>query len=339
MINFDPFPEHLAAPKFVHALHIPGLELTRDNTEIAGLVLRRLRWVEWMILEHGATAEALQLEFEQGLHSFVLIDRKEFAGDSDAAEALANCDVAMLRRIVSALRLVKAGILLDPEGSMRYQRLSSLNIRTPGVFGRLLFEPKYSRTYVLSETDAAAAEEIVADLAHPTVAGDRTIQLAIRHFEASYDHTLDDEDRLLHLFTALEATFAEYKTHTRPVPGASLGESAATLWPTATREGVARFLDEKSEARGLRNAVAHGNLGGRTPAQVNTDVERLREILRLGLRMLVRLTSRRNGLITALENVSTGLGALPPKATFQHLLGHAAKGSVEAKKLLTILSV
>ena len=339
MIDFDPFPEYLAEPKFVHALHIPGLELTQDNIEIAGLPLRRLRWVEWSMLEHGATAEALLGEFQEGLHSFVLIDRKEFAGDADAAEALVNRDAAMLRRIVTALRLVKADILLDPEGSMRYQRRGSLNLRTPGLFGRQLFEPKYSRTYVLSGTDAAAAEAIVADLIHPTVSGDQTIQLAIRHFDASYDHTLDDESRLLHLFTSLEATFAEYKTHTRPVPGASLGQSAATLWATAAREGIASFLDDKSQARGLRNAVAHGNFGERTLAQVHTDIDRLREILRSGLRMLIRLAARHTTLITTLESVSTGLGALPPKATFQHLLGHAAKGSVEAKKLLTVLSV
>lgn len=339
MINFDPFPEYLAAPKFVHALHIPGLELTRDNTEFAGLVLRRLRFVEWMMLEHDATAQALRTEFEEGLQSFVLIDRKDFAGDDDAAKALVNCDVTMTRSIVSALRLVKDGTLLDPEGSMRYQRRGTENNRTVGMFGRQLFESNYSRMYVLGDTDVAAAESIVADLIHPTVSADRTIQLAIRHFDASYNHTLDDEGRLLHLFTSLEATFAEYKTHTRPVPGASLGQSAAALWPAAAREGIARFLDEKSQARGLRNALAHGDIGTRTPAENNTDVERLREILRSGLRMLVRLASRHTGLITALESVSTGLGALPPKAAFQHLLGNAAKGSIEAENLIAKLSV
>lgn len=338
MINLDPYPAYLVHPKFVHALHIPGLELTQDNTEIAGLTLRRFCWVEWMILEHGATAEALRDEFEDGLHSFALIDRKDFAGDADAAKALASCDVSTLRRIVSALRLVKAGGLLDPEGSMRYQRRGSLNSRTPGRFGRNLFEPTYSRTYVLGKADADAAEAIAADLIHPTVSVDRTIQLAIRHFDASYDHALKVEDRLRHLFTSLEATFAEYKAHCRPVPGASLGKCAAILWPTADRREIASYLDDKSQARGLRNALAHGDVGGGTSAQVNADVERLREILRLGLRILLKLASRQPGLFTALESVSTGLSALPPKAAFQHLLGHAAKESMAAQQLLAALS-
>ncbi len=338
MIDLNPFPEYLADPKFVHALHVPGLELTQEKTEIAGLPLRRLRWVEWMVLEHGATAEALLDEFQDGLHSFALIDRRDFGGGDAEAEALASSDVAMLRRVVSAMRLVKPGALLDPEGSMRYERRGPENRRTPGRFGRQMFEPEYARKYVLGDTDAVAARAIAANLVHPEVSEERTIQLAVRHFDASYNHALDVEERLLHLFTSLEATFGEYKKHARPVPGATLGKSAAILWPSATRRSIADFLDDKTQARGLRNAVAHGDFGGRTPAQVDADIERLREVLRVGLRTLLRLSARRLSLVAALGSISTGLGALPPKAAFQHVLGHAAKGSAAAQHLLAALS-
>jgi hypothetical protein len=338
MIDLNSFPEYLAFPKFVHALHVPGLELTRQTTEIAGLPLRRLRWVEWMVLEHGATAEALYGEFQDGLHSFAVIDRRDFCGDDAEAEALAIRDVAMLRHVVSALRLVRPGALLDPEGSMRYERRGPKNRRTPGRFGRQMFEREYTRKYVLGDTDALAACAIAADLIHPEVSDERTIQLAVRHFDASYNHTLDNEERLLHLFTSLETTFGEYKKNARPVSGATLGKSAAILWPSATRASVADFLDDKAQARGLRNAVAHGDLGGRTSAQVDADIERLREALRFGLRTLLRFSARRSSLVAALGGISTGLGALPPKAAFQHVLGHAAKGSAAARHLLAALA-
>lgn len=328
------FRERLAYPAFVHALHVPGLELDRAATDIAGLPLRRLSWVEWLALEHTATAEALMREFEEGLHSFVFIDRLDFRGDETAAWDLALDDAARLSRLVTALRIVKPGDLLDPAGSMRYQRRGSNNFRTPGRFGRRLFEQEHARKYVLRDEDVALAEALAAHLAQSDVAEDRTIQLAVRHFDASYDHAIDIEERLLHVFTSLEATFGEYKRQARPVAGVSLGKTAAALWPPAARGGIANFLDDKDQARGLRNAVAHGDVGGKTPTQLDAAIERLREVLRMGLRHLLRLSARRAALATRLERVSTGLVTLPAKAAFQHVLGHAAKGSAEAKALL-----
>ncbi|WP_431264051.1 hypothetical protein ACQ859_30060 [Roseateles chitinivorans] len=328
----------LADPAFLHVLHMPGLELPQTRAQIAGIGLRPLRWVEWLVLEHTATAEALKAEFEHGRHSFAVVERTDFTGDDAQAEAMGADDLAALQRVVSALRLVKSGDLLDPAGSVRYERRGSLNRRYVGHFGRQLFEPEHARTYVLGKADVVAAEVIAADLAHPQVAADRTIRLAIRHFDASYDHTLEARDRLLHLFTSLEATFGEYKKQARPVTGASLGQSAAALCPSATRAATTNFLDDKAQARGLRNAVAHGDLDDRDPAQLDAAVERLRSVLRVGLRGLVRFAARRHGSTVTLDSISAGLGALPPKAAFQHVLGHAAKGSIAARDLLAALS-
>lgn len=327
-------PEHLVSPAFVHALHIPGLELEHPAMMVADLGLRRLDWIEWWMLEDSDIAERLKAEFEHGLHTFLVVERPEFQGDESAADDLASGDAEMLHRLVTALRIAKQGDVHDHSCSMQYTRTRDLNKRTPGLFGRNLFESDMAKKYVLRADDVALVEAIMADLSHSEVVGERTIQLALRHFDASYDHYLDREERLLHAFTALEATFGEYKKQARPIKDVSLGKSAAALWPQAAGINIAKFLDDKEQARGLRNAAAHGDLTNWPPKQIDTIIEKLREVLRIGLRYLLKMTAQRKILGTELERISIGLSSMPAKAAFQHMLSHAAHGSSSAVCLL-----
>lgn len=327
-------PAHMLAPAFLHALHIPGLELESSKMLVAGLSLRRLDWVEWFVLENGDTAERLKADFEEGSHTFLVVNRPDFQGDDAAADVLADSDMTTLQHLVTALRVAKPGELLDPLGSMRYERIRSRNRRTPGHFGRQLFERQSVLPYALQKGDVTEIEAILGDLCHPDVANDRTIQLALRHFDSSYDHYLDVEERLLHAFTALEATFGEYKKSARPVAGVSLGRSASALWRNSVGNTFASFLDDKNQARGLRNAAAHGDFNDWTDTEINAMIERLREVLRVGLRHLLRLAARRANLTSELESVAPGLGTVPGKVAFQHVLGHAANASVGAVTLL-----
>lgn len=327
-------PAYIISPAFLHALHVPGLRLESPGMMVSGLSLRRLEWLEWLMLENNDTAERLKAEFEEGEHTFLVVDRADFRGDHESADALADGDVTMLHQLVTALRIAKPGELLNPAGSMRYQRTRDLNVRTPGNFGRQLFERTSTRPYRLQKSDVPIIEAIYKDLCHPDVTNDRTIKLALRHFDASYDHYLDIEERLLHTFTALEATFGEYKKSARPVANVSLGRSASALWRNGLGAAFASFLDDKYQARGLRNAAAHGDFNGWKSTEIDAMIEQLREVLRTGLRHLLRLAAQRTNLISKLELVAPGLGTVPGKVAFQHLLGHAAKSSTLAITLL-----
>lgn len=333
-MNPENLPEYLVNPAFVHILHIPGLELGVSSMTVAGLSLRRLDWIEWLIIENGDIAERMKGEFGEGCHSFLVADRPDFRGGETAAGDLATCDMASLNLLVTALRLFKPGELLNPDTSVQYQRRGSLNSRSVGRSGRNLFNLNRARQYLLQKDDGVQIEALMHDLSHPEVSGDSTIRLALRHFNYSYDHHLDIEERLLHVFTALEATFGEYKKSARPVSGVSLGRSAAALWPAGSSNTVAAFLDDKTQARGLRNAAAHGDFSGWTHLQIETMIERLREVLRVGLRHLLRMASHRATLVTDLECVFTGLSAIPVKSAYQKTLGYAANGSSLAATLL-----
>ncbi|NVZ92445.1 hypothetical protein HX813_29880 [Pseudomonas yamanorum] len=327
-------PEHLISPTFVHALHIPGLVLEHPAIMVANLNLRRLEWIEWWILENSDVAERLKAEFENGLHTFLVVERPDFQGNDAAATVLESGDAERLHLLVTALRIAKQGLLRNPSGSMQYTRRHDLNKRTPGLFGRSLFEPDMAKQYKLRADDITLVEAIMADISHPEVVEERTIQLALRHFDASYDHYLDREERLLHAFTALEATYGEYKKQARPIKGISLGQAAAALWPQVTGVHISKFLDEKTQARGLRNAAAHGDFTNWPSKQTDVMIEQLREILRVGLRCLLKMAVQKKSLKNELENISLGLSSTPAKAAFQNVLSNAARGSSSAVGLL-----
>lgn len=55
------------------AIHIPGLQIPfLVSIQINDFCLERLSWMQWVLFERTDEAERLKLEFEQGLHTFLI---------------------------------------------------------------------------------------------------------------------------------------------------------------------------------------------------------------------------------------------------------------------------
>lgn len=328
----------IVSPVFFCAIHLPGLQIDRYEIDIDGFRLRRLPWIQWSVLERTDESERIKREFEEGLQTFCLFNQNDLTGECVSSIETQDKLSRKLNVLVSALRLLKPGRVIDPSGSVRYTRIGSINTRCVGRFGRGLLGNDIHDRYCLNEIDNTYLHRIIADLNHPDVLSDSTIGLAIRSFDRSYGYTLILGERLAFLFSALEATFGEYKKQNRPIPKVSLGKVASMVSRSLAAGDVESFFDDKNRGQLLRNTVAHGGID--THPEFATTAETIIEAtVRDGLRSLLRFSAIKSSSTSALEAICPGLSNEPTKLAFQRVLSFAAKGSVEANSIVSLIKL
>lgn len=329
----QPSPQ-VVSPPFLAAFHLPGLLLADPVLEVVpGVELREISFPDWLMLEHSDLAFELSHAFTTGHHAFYVAVFPDFAGTTEEAERLRDILLDELRWILTALRLHKAGPLVDPAQSVVYLRTGSLNLRRPGLYRHRRFEGDQDR-YALSAAECDQVAGIFARLRRYLDRPDPTIDLALRHFAWAYRYALSPEHRATLLYTALEATFGEYSKARRGPPKATVGEAAAVVSRAADRERLAAFLDDRERGRGARNALAHGVADG-SPVPLSEVIPIVEDAVRDGLRTLVGFAPHMASIAGELEAVDAGLSQRAPKDAFQVLLAHAARGSAEATAILT----
>ncbi|MGN6275207.1 MAG: hypothetical protein ACTHNP_04650 [Solirubrobacterales bacterium] len=329
----EPPSLEVASPPFLAAFHLPGLLLSDPVLEVAPRVeLREITYQDWLMLEHSDLAFELSHAFTTGNHAFYVAALTDFAGTTEEAKLLLGVLLGELRWILTALRLHKAGPLIDPAQSVIYLRTGSLNLRAPGLYRHHLFganEDRYGLT--AAECDRVAA--ILAQLRRYLDQPDPTVDLAFRHFEWSYRYALSPAHRATLLYTALEATFGEYSKAQRRAPKVTLGEAAAVVSRAADYDRVAAFLDDPERGRGVRNRLAHGVADG-SSVPLSEVIPIVEDAVRDGLRALVGFVLLKPSIAAELEAVEADLSRRRPKDAFQGLLAYAARGSEEAVAIL-----
>lgn len=314
--------------------HLPGLELADPAMQVAGVWLQRILWTDWATLEHRGDALRLHGEFIKAGHVFccVNLSEKNLKGRS-AEEVECVCQNALLI-LIAALRVHKTGQVTDPRFSNRYLRVEEVNTRRVGPYGaRLLGSPPEPR-YHVDTRDLAEIAFLHQHLQTLFLARDPGVMLALRSFGFSYGYGLSGAEKLAFCFSALEATYGEYRKQNRPNPRVTLGAAAAVVSREADPAALITFLD--NAGRDLRNQVAHGDVSVAHETG-DTVILRLEGIVRDGLRVLIVFTSEQSRLATQLEAIEAGLGSVAPKLAFQKLLGHAAKGSARALSVVASL--
>jgi hypothetical protein len=220
--------------------------------------------------------------------------------------AIAACGIALLtaaRSAVVVLRLFRGGWFLHPEQSMQLYYAPTLPLsvlRAPGPYRQVFatgvhsssLPPYELRIGELTRTaDMPGPIEALWHLlqAYRLTGGDLSVELAIESFNRSYGYQLLPHSRAGNLFTALEAMLGgmnAWRIGSVPVSPrgyarraeAALRTSAAPQ-PMADARATGAWLASASGARGLRNAIAHGEPdGGDAPAR--DAYERLQSIVR-----------------------------------------------------------
>lgn len=329
----EPPSLEIGLPPFLAAFHLPGLRLSDPVLEVApGVEFREISLRDWLILEHSDLAFELSHAFTAGHHAFHLVVVPDFAGTTEEAKELRDASLGELRRILTALRLHKAGPLVDPALSVIYLRTGSLNLRTPGLYRHRLFEA-LEESYVLAAAECNQVAGIFAQLGRYLDRPDPTIDLALRHFEWAYRYALSPEHRATLLCTALEATFGEYSEARRCAPKVTLGEAAGVVSRVPDPERVTTFLDDPQCGRGARNRLAHGVADG-SSILLSEVIPIVEDAVRDGLRALIGFVPRMVSVADELDAIDAELSRRPPKDAFQVLLAHAARGSKEATAIL-----
>ena len=167
-----------------------------------------------------------------------------------------------VRQLVIAVQLLREGEVYDPADFIQYQRIESLNVRSPRRFGRLAYGIR--NDFKLEARDIPVLDgnlEAVDVLFRRRV--DASVDSALSLFRASYDPALTEpRDRFLFLLGAMEALLGD---RVRAVDRIS--------WPTSALQSFAAVY------RRERNAVAHG-----ASAASMDGVRHLRELVRIVLR-------------------------------------------------------
>ena len=316
------------------AIHMPGLRIPFQMPILLGDIhLERFSWMQWVLFERTDEASRLKLEFEKGSHTFLTCRVSKTVPLSSAPEAVHLRQKKSIQNLTSALRLLKEGTIIDPYSSVHYIRQGNLTRREIGTFGRSLIEADLSNKYMLDAKTLKLLPDLLSALSESAITQDPTIGLAIRSFDRSYGYSLEHEEKMAFLFSALEATFGEYRKQSRPKPRVTIGKAASIVSCSAATAGIADFLDDADKGRKLRNTIAHGSSEPLVGISADADLM-LREIIRDGLRCLIIFATRKSALATQLESLKAGLSLEPAKLAFQTLLGHASTGSAAALKII-----
>lgn len=324
-----PAPLGLSNDGLTIVMHLPGIALENPILEIGGMRLTRMRLADYVVLEDSELAMEMAGPWEANEHAFWAVVLDDFVGSAAEAEDVRNICLENVRVLLRALRLHKAGPVVDPAQSTLFLRLGPTNIRRPGLYRHRLMEGTLTPRYELGVVDDQPVSDLVAKLRAPRVAEDPTIGLALRHLDWASRYGLRAEHRAALLFVALEATYGEYSRTSRPSPRCRLGQAAAMVSRAADATAVGTSLD--GPVRQFRNRTAHGAVDGLFSTDELTMLE---DGVRDGLRALVDFACRFDDSHDRLEDVADGLSGLPTKLAFQTLLGHAANGSPDALAML-----
>ncbi|UHH33041.1 hypothetical protein LUW10_14950 [Pseudomonas veronii] len=316
------------------AIHVPGLLIPfQMPIRVGDILLERFSWNQWVLFERTDEATRLKLEFDRELHTFLTCRVATIVPLRSGLEAVHLRQKKRIQNFTSALRLLKEGTIIDPYSSVHYIRQGDFTRREIGTFGRGLIEADLSNKYILDAKTLKLLPELLSALSESAITQDPTIGLAIRSFDRSYGYSLEHEEKMAFLFSALEATFGEYQKKNRPKPRVTIGKAASMASCSAATADIADFLDDAEKGRKLRNTIAHGSSEPLVGISADADLM-LREIVRDGLRCLIIFATRKSALSTQLESLQKGLSLEPAKLAFQSLLGYASTGNAAALKII-----
>lgn len=317
------------------AIHLPGLQIPFNMPiSLNDVHLERFTWMQWVLFERSDEASRLKIEFDHGLHTFLTCRVSKEIPLKFELDSILLQKKKSVQDFTSALRLLKEGTIIDPSSSVQYVRKKDRNLRHIGTYGRGLIEANLKNKYMLDAKTLSLLPVMIEALTAHEVTDDPTIGLAIRSFDRSYGYSLEHDEKLAFLFSALEATFGEYRKQSRPKPRISIGKAASLVSCAANTASIAIFLDDAEKGKKLRNLIAHGST--ESVAGISCDIEvTLREIIRDGLRCLIIFAAQKTSFENDLDSIQVGLSHEPAKLAFQILLGYAGNGNATALKILT----
>jgi hypothetical protein len=311
--------------------HMAGLALDTESQFVSGIHLSRIPWTEWGLVERREIVEECAGPFMQTEHIFACFGYGDpgVSGSalSEFVQSLRQMASERVRLLVWALRLYKSGTLIDPHHSVIYTRSGALNSRAPGLYRHRLLEDATAQ-YKLPSHEVADVERLVGLLSVYEAYGEHLgVDIGLRAFNLSYTPYLRPAQRLVFLYTALEAVYGEYRKRPR---GVSLGSVAAVLAPPEEATSVREYLDR--EGRALRNHVSHGST---TATDVDEDeVVIIEGAVRVGLRALVDFAVRFRTFEDDIADSVRGMDGQSPTQSFVALLAAAALGEPAGLEIL-----
>ena len=347
------------------ALYVPltGLMCDREDVRVGDFRLVKVHPRAWRAIEKNWLVDLYQEFYAASPRYYCVIpcdsaddmieDVNGFLGEALTAPAA----------LVLALRLSVPGFVVDPHYSTPVLRVDGMNHRGVGreryrlygtVFGEdIVLQRKHRRigdrtisypervirssgpALHLRDEAVPIVERMVA-LYRDYAAGPRNpgVEIAIRNLTRGHDVFLTVREQLLCLITALEAAFGAFgRRREHPSLGRRIAE-AYTIFRAET-DGIENRVEKR--IRAVRNAIAHGS-DYRRELDYGGAAESLRDIMRVGLPPLLRLSTPAGADALGLAYEPGDDGLPTPRAAFQRLLTRSAKGEAKATEALTGLA-
>ncbi len=278
-----------ATPHFALA-PIAGLQLPQPAESVGGLVLVRCNRAEWETAERAYVFKDWHKEYYRANPVFLFRGFEQPLAAEEILHALEDlADTG--RRLVTALRLLKPGHVLEPAYTARFVVSGMSRTRAVGPYRtEYLAMPVDGFTWTLEDGEADTLDGVLSAIERVEAApGHETLLAIIDQFNLSHTPLVSSALAVHLLLTAAAMVF----DHDGP-GGTRLRTTMYDRARAVMQWATGGALDPSFEAfyretvRPLRNAVHHHALAG-FDADLDAARAHLQWSLRVGIRLLMRL--------------------------------------------------
>jgi hypothetical protein len=274
---------------------IAGLQIGPGAVQAGNLLLVRCNRAEWETAERAYVFKDWHSQYYEANPVFIVREYEPPFEADEMSPALDDLQSAG-RRLVTALRLLKPGRLLEPAYTARFVVSDGFTVRKLGPYRtEYLTMPLDGLTWVMQEQEAVVIGRLVATIeAVESTLDTEGILATIEQFNLAHTPLVSTALSVHLLLTAIAMVFAE-EGESAPRPGVSMYERALLImrWasPRPLDPAIESFYSERLQP--LRNLVHHNALAERD-VDLKEAQEMLAWALRLGIRLLLQAHLKRS---------------------------------------------
>ena len=278
---------------------IAGLQMSAGAVEAGNLLLVRCNRAEWETAERAYVFKDWHTQYYEANPVFLLRQYEPPFEPQHIQNALDDLQSAG-RRLVTGLRLLKPGSVLEPVYTARFVVSDGLTVRELGPYRtEYLAMPLDGLTWMLEDAEAEGIGRLVATIeAVESIRDTAGLLATIDQFNLAHTPLVSNALSVHLLLTAITMVFAD--------EGASGPRSAATMYNRAMLAmrwasppldpAIETFYRERVQS--LRNLVHHHSLA-QNEAGLDEAKTNLSWSLRVGIRLLMQAYLRRSPIDVA----------------------------------------
>ena len=276
---------------------IAGLQMPLPSLVLGDVALVRCNRAEWETAERSYVFKDWHGEYYNANPVFLYRAYEQPLEADETLRALDDLDRTG-RRLVTALRLMKPGRLLEPAYTARFVVSDAARTRAVGPYRtEYLAMPIDGLTWDLTEADAPTLARLLEEIAAADAApDDGALHAALDHFNLSHTPLVSSALAVHLLLTTVALVFDDDARGAANKLATTMYDRAlaALQWASAGPLDPAFETFYRDEVQPLRNAVHHHALAG-TSFDLDEAMMRLQWPLRIGLRLLMKLHVERAG--------------------------------------------